>query len=91
MWSILTELAAYPTWNPFIRRASGEVQEGALLSVTVAPPGRDELSFEPTVLAVRPNLGISSCAGAENYGSRGLFHGEHAFAIEPLGLLRRRR
>ncbi len=29
IWHLLTDFASFPQWNPFIRRASGELSEGA--------------------------------------------------------------
>ncbi|MFQ5793715.1 MAG: SRPBCC family protein [Candidatus Bipolaricaulia bacterium] len=28
VWQLLTDFAAFPEWNPFIRRASGKVKTG---------------------------------------------------------------
>ena len=81
VWSILTKLDAYPEWNPFIRSASGEVRPGARLSVTIQPPGRDPLSFEPTLIVVRPDRELR---WRGKLWLSGLFDGEHVFEIEPL-------
>ena len=51
MWAVLADTAAYPEWNPFLRRLSGELREGAKLEVEIAPPGARAMTFKPTVLA----------------------------------------
>jgi hypothetical protein len=33
IWQTLTDFAAFPEWNPFIHRASGEIKTGARLEV----------------------------------------------------------
>ena len=33
VWQILTDFAAFPQWNPFIRRATGNLQVGAVLTI----------------------------------------------------------
>jgi hypothetical protein len=38
MWAVVTDFAAYPEWNPFIGRISGDFQEGARLEVRIEPP-----------------------------------------------------
>jgi uncharacterized protein YndB with AHSA1/START domain len=38
VWAVVTDFAAYPEWNPFIGRISGDLQEGARLEVRIEPP-----------------------------------------------------
>jgi hypothetical protein len=81
VWRVLTDFAAYPRWNSFVRRVEGEVCVGARLHVFIQPSGGKGMSFRPTVLVADPNrefrwLGHLSVPG--------LFDGEHSFSIEPL-------
>lgn len=55
VWQVLTDFAAYPQWNPFIRRAKGEAKAGARLKVYIQPSGAQGMSFRPTVLKAEPN------------------------------------
>jgi hypothetical protein len=55
VWRVLTDFAAYPEWNPLIRRATGEVRVGARLHVTIQPSGGKGMSFRPTILVADPN------------------------------------
>jgi hypothetical protein len=81
VWTVLADLAAYPAWNPFIRRAAGELRRGERIQVVVQPPGRSEFEFEPTLIAVEPGRELRWLG---HLGIRGLFDGEHGFVIEPL-------
>jgi hypothetical protein len=80
VWAVLMDFAAYPDWNPFIRRLQGAARVGARLEVTVQPPGSREMTFKPTVLAVEPGRDL-------RWRGRvlmpGLFDGEHSFRLEP--------
>src|SRR5262249_31565776 len=82
VWRILTDFAAYPDWNPFIRRLSGELAVGGRLEVTLQPPGRRPMSFRPVVQLLEPEREL-------RWRGRvllpGLFDGEHAFVIHPRG------
>ena len=79
VWRILTDFAAYPDWNPFIRRLSGELVAGARLQVTVQPPGRRAMSFRPVVQRVEADRELRWLGRVL---LPGLFDGEHAFLIE---------
>jgi len=81
IWSILTDFAAYPEWNPFIRSIRGTPERGRALEVRIQPSGARGMTFRPTVLvAERPR----------EFCWRGrllvpaLFEGEHCFRLEPL-------
>jgi hypothetical protein len=81
VWSRLADTAAYPDWNPFVRRLEGRLEKGAVLEAEIAPPEGRPMTFKPTVLAATPNRELRW---------RGrlllprLFDGEHSFEIEPL-------
>ena len=82
VWQVLTDLAAYPRWNPFITRAEGEVRQGGRLTLRMQPAGGRAMTFRPTVLEATESrrlrwLGHLLVAG--------LFDGEHSFTIRPLG------
>jgi hypothetical protein len=55
VWGVLTDFAAFPQWNPFIREASGERKVGKKLRIRVVPSGGRGMVFKPTVLACEPN------------------------------------
>jgi hypothetical protein len=82
VWTILTDFAAYPGWNPFIPRISGQPAAGARLAVQIRPPGSRGMTFRPTVLAAEPDREL-------RWRGRlllpGILDGEHAFLIEPAG------
>jgi hypothetical protein len=81
VWAVLTDFAAYPEWNPFIRRISGEVREGARLEVLIEPPGARATTFKPTVRAVRANRELRWLG---RLVLPGVFDGEHTLQIEPM-------
>ena len=81
VWTALTDFAAYPDWNPFIRRLQGEARIGARLEVTVQPPGGRAMTFRPTVRAAEPNRELRWLGRVL---MPGLFDGEHGFRLEPV-------
>jgi hypothetical protein len=79
VWSVLTDLAAFSEWNPFIREAHGELEVGARLTVRIEPPGGRSMRFRPTVLDVDPGHGFRWLG---SLGVRGIFDGEHAHRLD---------
>jgi hypothetical protein len=82
VWSVLTDFAAYPQWNPFITRIAGFARAGQRIVVTIQPPGRKAMMFRPVVLTATPDLEL-------RWRGRllmpGLFDGEHIFRLSPSG------
>ena len=79
VWSILTDFAAYPEWNPFIREVRGEPIAGRSLNISVhTASSKKARSFWPRVLSSeaprelrwRGSLLLS-----------GLLEGEHRFKL----------
>jgi hypothetical protein len=80
-WAVVTDFAAYPEWNPFIRSISGELQKGAKLEVRIEPPGGRALTFKPTVRAVQASRELRWLG---RLLLPGVFDGEHSLRVEPL-------
>ncbi len=78
VWEVLTDFAAYPDWNPFMRRIEGTPQVGTRLVVHMSPPGGRGMIFKPTVLAANPGQELR-WLGKLGFG--GLFDGEHSFVL----------
>jgi hypothetical protein len=81
VWAVISDFAAYPEWNPFIRRIGGELREGARLKVRIEPPQARATTFKPTVRSVEPNREL--CWLGRLFVP-GIFDGEHCLSIEPL-------
>jgi hypothetical protein len=82
VWEVLTDFAAYPDWNPFIRRITGPVAVGSRLEATLQPPGNRATTFRPTVLTAEPERELRWIGYV---GTPGIFDGEHRFRIESIG------
>jgi len=82
VWEILTGFADFPQWNPFIRRARGNLVMGERLEILMQPSGARGMTFSPTVLTVEVDRELRWIG---HLFVPGLFDGEHIFTIEPLG------
>ena len=79
--AVLYDFDRYPSWNPFIVKIDGKVQEGNTVKVTVKPVGKQEMSGNTRVLLVSD----SHLIWRGSLKIPGLFRGKHEFVIESLG------
>jgi hypothetical protein len=82
VWQVLTDLAAYAEWNPFVVHATGTAEVGNRLTLRLRPAVGRETTVRPTVTAAR--------AGAElrwlgRLGMPGVLDADHHFVLEPDG------
>ena len=82
VWAILSDLSAYPAWNPLIVGARGWLDDGAPLDLEVAV-GRTTTLLGTRVLRVRPGEELR-WHGPRSSLLRRLLCGEHYFVLESL-------
>ena len=80
-WAVLTDTAAYPEWNPLIRRLDGRLAVGEGLEVDFQPdPSRPIQTMRPRVVVFEPGRCF---AWLGRLGLPGLVDGRHSFLVEP--------
>ena len=82
VWSVLTDFAKFPVWNPFMRWIKGDLRKGAKLEVRIQPTGARGSTFKPTILVVNPPRELRWLG---HLWISGLFDGEHILTIESIG------
>jgi hypothetical protein len=82
VWQVLTDFAAYPEWNPIVRRLRGKPRVGGRVTIRSQPPAARALVHRPRILVWQPPHEMRWRATV--LGER-LFSGEHGFRLEPLG------
>lgn len=81
VWAVLTDLAGYPEWNPFVVSSQGTAAVGERLTNRFQPPGGKAMTFRPTVTVVQTER-VFEWLG--RLGFPGVFDGRHRFEIEPI-------
>ncbi len=81
VWRVLTDLPAYPSWNPTITALAGRLVPGATIE-NVEGSGDDRIVFWPRVLIVRPDRELEW--RGRLWGLPLLFIGKHDFRLEPI-------
>lgn len=82
VWAVLTDLPAYPEWNPFIERIDGELLVGGKLDVRLQPVDERGITMHPTVLVAEPGRELRWIG---HLMIPGIFDGQHSFLIEEAG------
>lgn len=82
VWHALTDFAAYPRWNPAIRRISGAIRPGAILSVLFHPKGTLPVWFRAKVSVAKPE---SEFRWTGKLLSPPIFAGDHYFILTRIG------
>ncbi|MDW7693528.1 SRPBCC domain-containing protein [Flammeovirgaceae bacterium SG7u.111] len=81
VWEVLMNHEAYPEWNPFIKKLSGNVAEGNQIAVMIQPEGKSAMDFTPIVLKNEKNKEFRWLG---KLFVKGLFDGEHFFKLEKI-------
>jgi len=84
VWQVLTDLPAYPLWNPFITHAEGSFAVGERLSFTLPPVNALlRVTLRPTVVEATPCRRLRLRSRQVKLGIPGLFDAEHTFTVAP--------
>jgi hypothetical protein len=78
VWSILTDLDQYPSWNPFIVTASGRIAVGERLTNRMQPPGGKAMTFKPVLTVVETQQTLEWLG---RLAVPGIFDGRHRFEL----------
>jgi hypothetical protein len=80
VWAVLTDLAAYPEWNPLFPQASGQIAVGQRLTLASRPAAGRTMTIRPKLLAVHPGAELRWVSSLP-----GVIGGEHSFTLTPVG------
>ncbi|MFT4834519.1 MAG: hypothetical protein ACI83W_001795 [Marinoscillum sp.] len=80
VWAVLTDLAGWQSWNPFIIQSEGEAIVGSKLKNSLLSNDK-EMIFKPKVLVADENTEFTWLG---RLFFPGLFDGKHRFIIEEL-------
>jgi demethylmenaquinone methyltransferase/2-methoxy-6-polyprenyl-1,4-benzoquinol methylase len=84
VWSVLTDFADYPDWNPFMFSVEGRPEVGQRLQITMQRPGGSVMRFGARVLVADPPRELVWVGEGSTAHWPGLLRGERRVAIEPL-------
>jgi hypothetical protein len=87
VWAVLTDTAAYPQWNSFIRRWEGELGLGERQLVRIEPTDASGQTFRPRIVDLQPGRELTWLG---RVGLPGVLDGRHRYAVESIGADRSR-
>lgn len=82
-WAVLADTAAYPQWNPFVRRLDGPLTEGEAIEVDLQADQSAAGSVQtmrPRIVAVDPGRSFTWLG---RVGLPGVLDGRHTFSVAP--------
>lgn len=79
VWDVLTDLPAYPEWNPHVRRAEGDLRVGAELDIEVHREGARDRTMTVTVIDLEPERRL---AWVGSLVSEHIFEGRHVVELD---------
>ena len=80
VWAEMTDFAAFPDWNPFVREAQGRLEPGERLKIRLRLDHGLKMTFRPQVTVVDPGHELRWLA---TLGRPGVFDVDRAFQITP--------
>jgi hypothetical protein len=80
VWQVLSDLAAYPEWNPFILEATGQPAVGSRLTLRMQPVGGKEMTLRPSVIDAREGELLRWLG---HLGVPGVLDADHCFELTP--------
>ena len=81
VWQVLTNAAAYPQWNPVVRRVRGEFRAGRPISFVIRVGG---VPFPIAAEVIRADGHELRWAGPRGATQNAWASGSHFFRLEPL-------
>ncbi|MDY9923825.1 SRPBCC domain-containing protein [Methanobacterium sp.] len=81
VWSILNDFEKFPTWNPFMKKISGNLQEGSDLKAFIQPPNSSGMTIKPKILEYHAGKELRWLG---RLWIPKLFDGEHSWITEEI-------
>lgn len=79
VWSVLTDLASYPRWNPFIRQVRGPCQVGSYVGIKMHIPGKGLQDYRVKITQLNAQREFRWLG---QFHVRGLIDGDHGFVLD---------